>query len=205
MTIDVGTGDGRAVLAAAVREPATLVLGLDASAAAMAEASRRAARPARKGGLENARFVVAAAEAPPSALAGVADHVTVLFPWGSLLRGVAGRDAAVARGIAGLVRPGGDLELLLAPAERDGLDGMPVTVDGLVDAAGRAFRAQGFELVAGRAATPAEVAASGSTWARRLGADRSKGTSGSGSNGTNGSNGRDVTLVRLARRENSAR
>ena len=64
MTIDAGTGDGRAVLAAAAGEPATLVLGLDANAAGMAEASRRAARSGRRGGLPNAAFVLAAAESP---------------------------------------------------------------------------------------------------------------------------------------------
>ena len=44
------------MLDAAAREPATLVLGLDASAAGMVEASRRAAGPARKGGRANAGF-----------------------------------------------------------------------------------------------------------------------------------------------------
>ena len=43
MAIDLGTGDGRFVLAAAAARPDTLVIGLDASAAGMAESSRRAA------------------------------------------------------------------------------------------------------------------------------------------------------------------
>ena len=146
----------------------------------MAEASRRAARPARKGGLDNARFVVAAAEAPPDGLAGIAQLVTVQLPWGSLLRGIVGMDALVARGVAGLVGPGGELALLLAPAERDGLDGLPLTTAGLVDAAARAFDPDGFVVIEGRAATAEEVEASGSTWARRL--------------------RRAPTLVRLARR-----
>jgi 16S rRNA (adenine(1408)-N(1))-methyltransferase len=50
------------VLAAARRDPGTLVVGLDANAAAMADASRRAARRAA---LPNALFAVAAAEHPP--------------------------------------------------------------------------------------------------------------------------------------------
>ena len=67
----------------------------------MAEASRRAARSARRGGLPNARFVVAAAEAPPAEL-GVscsrrADH---RLPWGSLLRGSLAIDGVAAAGIA---------------------------------------------------------------------------------------------------------
>lgn len=61
MALDLGTGDGRAVLAAAAAQPDTLVVGVDANAAAMAEASRRAARR----DLRNALFIVAAAEHPP--------------------------------------------------------------------------------------------------------------------------------------------
>lgn len=180
MTIDVGTGDGRAVLAVARRQPETLALGLDANAAAMAEASRRAARPGRKGGLANARFIVAAAESLPTELHGIADLVTVRFPWGSLLRGCLARDECVAQNLAALVAPGGSLELLLAPLERDGLDGLPTAVDGLAAAAARAFACQGLAAIEARPATIEEVLAAASTWARRL--------------------RRPATLVRLARR-----
>jgi 16S rRNA (adenine(1408)-N(1))-methyltransferase len=62
VALDLGTGDGRYVLAAATERPDTLVIGVDANAAGMAEASRRAARRAA---LPNALFVVAAAEHPP--------------------------------------------------------------------------------------------------------------------------------------------
>jgi 16S rRNA (adenine(1408)-N(1))-methyltransferase len=49
------------VLARAARWPDTLAIGVDANAAGMAEASRRAAR---RGTLPNALFAVAAAEHP---------------------------------------------------------------------------------------------------------------------------------------------
>jgi 16S rRNA (adenine(1408)-N(1))-methyltransferase len=168
VTIDVGTGDGRAVLDAAAREPTTLVLGVDANAASMAKASRRAAGPARKGGRPNAGFVLAAAESPPPALFGAADLVTVRFPWGSLLRGVVGRDEAVACGVSGLVAAGGALELLLAPSARDGLEGISTEPEALIEAAAAAFAPLGLRLSEGRAATDDEIAASGSTWAKRL-------------------------------------
>jgi 16S rRNA (adenine(1408)-N(1))-methyltransferase len=168
VTIDVGTGDGRAVLAIAAAEPTTLVIGMDAVASSMAEASRRAARAAAKGGLRNALFVVASAEAPPSELRAIADRVTVLFPWGSLLRGCLGVDAAVAAGIAGLLAAGGDLDLLLAPAARDGLAGVPAEPVDIGTAAAAAFGPHGLSLVEARVATDAEIRASRSTWARRL-------------------------------------
>jgi 16S rRNA (adenine(1408)-N(1))-methyltransferase len=62
VALDLGTGDGRHVLALARARPDTLVIGVDANAAGMAEASRRAAR---RGTLPNALFAVAAAEHPP--------------------------------------------------------------------------------------------------------------------------------------------
>ena len=168
MTIDIGTGDGRAVLLGAAREPTTLVLGLDANASVMVEASRRAARPPRKGGLPNAGFILASAESPPSVLEASADRVTVLFPWGSLFRGVVGTDAVVAAGIAGLVARRGSLELMLAPAAQDGLDGVPTSGEALAAAAAGAFLDHGFDVDDARTPTPAEVKATGSTWARRL-------------------------------------
>jgi 16S rRNA (adenine(1408)-N(1))-methyltransferase len=197
VTIDMGTGDGRAVLAVAAREPTTLALGIDASAVAMAEASRRAARSARKGGLDNARFVLAAAESLPPELAGRAALVTVLFPWGSLLRGCVGLDAVIAGGLAGLVAPGGVLELVLAPAQRDRLAGVPTGEGSVIEAATRAFSPQGLTAIVARAATPIEIAATGSSWARRLGvAGRRNAFHGSNGSGA----GRSPVLIRLARR-----
>ena len=172
MAIDVGTGDGRAVLAAAARDPRTLVLGVDANAAAMAEASRRAAAPARKGGIPNAAFIVASAETTPGALACLANLVTVRFPWASLLRGCLDGDAAVAQGVASLVGAGGILELLLAPSARDRLGGVPTERAEVAAAAVRTFARFGFEARVARQATDAEIAESGSTWAKRLRSQR---------------------------------
>lgn len=150
-------------------EPASLVVGLDADAAGMAEASRRAAGPARKGGLPNALFVVAAAEAPPPELAGLFDVVTVNLPWASLLRGALAMDTRAAAGIAALVAPAGRVEMLLAPSARDRLDGigdLEARLDGTLEAA---WACHGLAVVEARPATPGELAATPSTWARRLG------------------------------------
>ena len=168
----MGTGDGRAVLALARREPNALVLGVDASAAAMAESSRRAAGSSRKGGLPNERFILAAAEAMPSILRGTAARVTVTLPWGSLLRGCVGADDVVAEGVASLVAPGGALDLLLAPSMRDHLAGVPVEPNAIAHAVTGAYAERGLAIDVARPATPAELAASNSSWARRLGSQR---------------------------------
>lgn len=168
---DLGTGDGKAVLARAARQPHALVLGIDASAAAMADASRRVARPARKGGLANAVFVLAAAESPPDELRGAVDELTVQFPWGSLLRGALALNREAAAGIAALMAPGGRAVVLVAGTERDRLEDVP-TARGLLDGGAAELRdrweALGLELVELRPADAAEIEASGSSWARRL-------------------------------------
>ena len=96
-----------------------MVIGIDANAGSMVEASRRAGRPARRGGLPNARFVVAAAEALPPELDGCADELTIHFPWGSLLRGLLDAEPAIVSGIARIARPGAVVTILLSVTEHD--------------------------------------------------------------------------------------
>jgi 16S rRNA (adenine(1408)-N(1))-methyltransferase len=163
------------VLARARNEPGALVIGIDASAAAMAESSLRAARPIRKGGLPNALFVVAAAERPPRELNELAAEVTILFPWGSLLRGSLALDDAcdAAAGIARLVASGGVIRTLISIDPRDGLD-----VPSLEASAGDALAARwsgfGLTLTAFEPAGPGAIDASASSWARRLTAGRDR-------------------------------
>jgi 16S rRNA (adenine(1408)-N(1))-methyltransferase len=158
--MDLGTGDGRSVLARAAVDPGTLGIGLDASAAAMAEASRRAERR----GPANALFLAAGVESLAGGpLVGIADLVTVTFPWGSLLRGVLGRDDAVLAGVAALLAPGATARVLLSVVARDGVPAIPSP-----DRLAAAYAPHGVRLLDARPATPEEVAASGSSWAKRL-------------------------------------
>jgi 16S rRNA (adenine(1408)-N(1))-methyltransferase len=149
------------------------VLAVDASHAAMAEATRRAARNPRKGGLPNALFVASALEALPPRLDGLASVVTVHFPWGSLLRAAVGQNAAGAARLAALVAPGGMLRLLVSAAPRDAAAGA-ATLDpaGLV----ATYLSLGMSVCTCRPATLDDVAAARSSWGRRLmasGGDRS--------------------------------
>jgi 16S rRNA (adenine(1408)-N(1))-methyltransferase len=160
------------VLAAAAAEPDRLVVGVDASAPAMAEASRRAARRPGRGSLANALFVVAAAERLPPELDGLADLVTVHFPWGSLLRGVLGADPGLLGGLARLLRPGGRVRLLVSSTTRDrGAGVAPLTEAGLGGLTG-AWAGHGLDVTRVRPATAADVAAAHSTWGKRLDAGR---------------------------------
>jgi 16S rRNA (adenine(1408)-N(1))-methyltransferase len=165
--LDLGTGDGRAVLARAAAEPRSLVIGVDAVASAMAESSRRADRR----GPANTLFLAAGAESlVDSPLAGTADLVTVTFPWGSLLRGVVGLDAAALAGVAAALRPGGGrLEVLASVVPPDGVDGLACLDEAAAPRIAEAWACAGLGLVEMRPATPADVGAVRSSWARRLG------------------------------------
>jgi 16S rRNA (adenine(1408)-N(1))-methyltransferase len=99
----------------------------------------------------------------------VAAALTVHFPWGSLLRGVLGYDDAVLAGLAGLLAPGAEVTVLTSVVPRDGAPPVPPA-----DALARAYARHRLRLVEARAATRAEVAATHSSWAKRLraGAER---------------------------------
>lgn len=169
MVIDLGTGDGRAVLARARSEPGTLVIGIDAATTAMAEASRRAER-AR---LANAVFLVAGVESlSVSPLAAAADLVTVTFPWGSLLRGALGLDTAALAGITAVAAPDARVVALTSVMPSDGIEGIASLGPDAAPTIARAWADAGIRLASMRPATPSEVAASGSSWARRLGDER---------------------------------
>lgn len=165
MIIDLGTGDGRAALALADAEPTILVIGVDADAASMAETSRRAAR---RGAVPNLLFVVASAEAPPAELLGLADEVRILFPWGSLLRGLLGHDERVARGIAALARPGARVSATISITARDGIGKTSALDAAAVADLGRALGPAGLRLTGSRRVDREEVRATRSTWGRRL-------------------------------------
>jgi 16S rRNA (adenine(1408)-N(1))-methyltransferase len=132
----------------------------------MAESSRRAAKPARKGGLPNTLFVVAAAERLPPELSRAAEELTIQFPWGSLLRGTLALDADAARGIAQLIKPDGRAIATFSIEDRDRLE-LPALDGGEL---ARRWCGFGLEVCSLRPATSEELRAISSTWARRLAA-----------------------------------
>jgi 16S rRNA (adenine(1408)-N(1))-methyltransferase len=158
VVVDVGTGGGGAVVRRARRSPGELVIGLDADASAMRDASRAAARAVRKGGHANAIFLMSAAEALPGPLMGRADLITVALPWGSLLRGLTEPSTGLLDALRAMLRPAGVLEVLLS------VETLPA-LDGLLAAYGRV----GLRMVERRAAEASDVERLSSAWGRRLG------------------------------------
>jgi 16S rRNA (adenine(1408)-N(1))-methyltransferase len=107
VVVDIGTGDGRWLYRFARGRADALCLGIDANAERLREVSFRAARKPARGGLANVRFILASAEAIPTVLHASADEVWVVYPWGSLLRGVTRPEPSMLLRIARVLKAGG--------------------------------------------------------------------------------------------------
>lgn len=157
MRVDLGTGDGQFVRYLAQQYPRHLVIGVDACRENLQQNSRRA--PA------NTLFVIANALALPAELEHRAAFITVNFPWGSLLEGLAERESAVIAGLSRLAFAGTQLDIR-------------VNAGALVEAGWpleqgaaqiqRVLLASGFAMRPAVALTAAELKAFPSTWAKRL-------------------------------------
>jgi 16S rRNA (adenine(1408)-N(1))-methyltransferase len=165
--VDVGAGDGGYVLYRARTEPTTFAIAIDASPDALVRGAWRAKR-AR---LTNAAFLVEGVERLPDELGCLADEVTVHFPWASLLRGlVCGADEIVGP-IAGLMKAGAQLRVLLSAVDRDGLGELfPTRLLALRDAYGE----HGLRLTDAGLASVGMVAESRSAWGKRLAVGRAR-------------------------------
>jgi 16S rRNA (adenine(1408)-N(1))-methyltransferase len=148
------------------------VIGVDAVAEAMAEASRRAAAKPSRGGVENAMFLCAAAETMPGPLAGAADEITVNYPWGSLLRALVMPDGDLLAKLAALGKPGARFTALVnmqplqdaEQAERLGLEAAALLHD--AESLVRAYAGAGFDGLNVFDVSGEPVAET--SWARRL-------------------------------------
>ena len=166
--VDVGTGVGNALLRRARHEPNTFFIGVDAAADNLREASDRAHRQPARGGVGNLAFVAAAANDLPGDLAGIADEVTVVLPWGSLLQVVLLADPVFLGKVSAVLKPAGRLELLVSVAESD-VGAGKIDFD---EAKARALAAEysklGLKPDEIRLADESDVERLGSSWGRRL-------------------------------------
>jgi 16S rRNA (adenine(1408)-N(1))-methyltransferase len=110
----VGAGDGAFAHRSAQADPSCLFIGVDANGTALADRSRRALKKPARGGAPNALFVRASVEALPEELDGLAHHITILYPWGSLLRAVALPVADVLAGVRRIMRTSARIDVVFA-------------------------------------------------------------------------------------------
>jgi hypothetical protein len=178
LVLDIGTGDGKHVLAEARRRPDSLVVGLDAGPDAMRRTSLRAAAKPARGGAPNALFVWAAVEQLPPELTDVTE-VHSLMPWGSLLRALVTPDEVVLRAVAERCRPGAPFLVTLnlhawrPPVAEVGETAEPTPSSALAELAADYARA-GWALASADYLDDAALADLGTSWTKRLGSSRSE-------------------------------
>lgn len=103
--LDLGTGDGRYARALAEKHPDWFVVGVDSCRENLHEHSQTK--------LKNLLFVIASAQNLPPELEGLVSHITVNFPWGSLLGSLLAGDSKLMCGLKLISRQRASLELRL--------------------------------------------------------------------------------------------
>ncbi len=174
IVIDIGTGDGRFVSAAAKANPNKFYIGVDANVRPLEKPSMKATRKPAKGGLPNAMFVQAAVEDLPEEFDAVADEVHIHFPWGSLLKAVAVGDEPVLRSLRRIAAADCLLEVVIGiDPERDRTElerlGIPELSPVLIHSfLVPKYLMAGFEPIDCRRLSRDEWSAIDTSWSRRL-------------------------------------
>jgi len=105
ISLDLGTGDGRFVCKSAEENNQTFFIGIDSCRENLRVYSRKK--------LPNALFVIANAQSLPRELSGLASHVSINFPWGSLLESLLSGDVCLLNGLQCVTRPCATMDIHL--------------------------------------------------------------------------------------------
>jgi len=174
VVIDIGTGDGRFVSAAARANPNKFYIGIDANAKPLEKISMKATRKIAKGGLPNVLFIQAAVENLPEELNAAADEIHIHFPWGSLLRAVVSGDENVLEALRRICAPECLLEIIIGiDAERDKseierLELPNLSNDYLENVLLPKYEAAGFEVLEKGSLNASKWSKLETSWARKL-------------------------------------
>ena len=101
--LDLGTGDGRYVRFLANQHPDWFLIGLDSCRENLHVSSRC--------DLPNTLFVIASAQELPQELDSVISHVTINFPWGSLLKSLLANDQALMNGLSWITQKNAHIDI----------------------------------------------------------------------------------------------
>lgn len=174
IVLDIGTGDGRFVSAAARANPNKFFIGIDANVKPLEKKSMRVTRKPDKGGLRNAMFIQAAIEFLPEEFSGVADEIHIHFPWGSLLKAVSTGDAEILDSLRQIAAEECLLEVVIgSDPERDRFElsrlGIPeLTGTYFKNSLASRYNAAGFETVEIKQLDRDEWSRIETSWARKL-------------------------------------
>jgi 16S rRNA (adenine(1408)-N(1))-methyltransferase len=150
-----------------------LFIASDANPDALSEIAWRAGRKPARGGVPNLICIAEPLDTLATELAAVADRITIILPWGSLLRAVAAPELVSLRHIASLCRLDANVEIVLSYDEqRDARQGI-LSPAGAIDERHIAtlpslYREAGFQIMSTDRISQRELADYQTTWAKRL-------------------------------------
>jgi 16S rRNA (adenine(1408)-N(1))-methyltransferase len=103
--LDLGTGDGKFAFCHADKFPNHFVIGVDSCRENLHEHSRAK--------LPNLLYIITSAQSLPHELHGLVLHITINFPWGSLLESLLNGDDRLLQGLESVARSSATLEVRL--------------------------------------------------------------------------------------------
>jgi len=156
-SIDLGTGDGRFICKSAEQKKDRFFIGIDSCRENLRVNSGRK--------LPNALFVIASAQALPCELTGLASHVSINFPWGSLIESLLNDDACLMNGLWDITRPHATMALHL---NADALAAAGWGLEPGADRIERALNAAGWQRISRSDLDANSLRAIPTTWAKRL-------------------------------------
>lgn len=178
MHLDLGSGDGRGPYRWAARDSARWFIASDANADGLLETAWRAARKPARGGILNLLCVAEPLHVLARDLGRIADRVSVILPWGSLLSAVAAPEITSLRDIAALCVPGANVEIVFSyDCERDAHASGPSAVldeRHLEENLKPLYRETCLPILAAARIPQRELAQYETTWAKRLAAGRAR-------------------------------
>ncbi|MBL0347307.1 class I SAM-dependent methyltransferase [Candidatus Villigracilis affinis] len=105
IVLDLGTGDGKFAFCHADNFPNHFVIGVDSCRENLHEHSRAK--------LPNLLYIIASAQSLPQELRGLVSHITINFPWGSLLESLLNGDDRLLRGLESVAGSSAALDVRL--------------------------------------------------------------------------------------------
>jgi 16S rRNA (adenine(1408)-N(1))-methyltransferase len=169
----LGSGDGRGPYHWAVREPRRLFIASDANPSSLEEIAWRAGRKPARGGVSNLLCIGEPLDVLANELGAVADRISVILPWGSLLQAVGLPELDSLRHIARLCLPRGTVEIVFSyDQQQDAREGAPLDTIVLdekhITMLSERYALAGFEIVSTENIPQRQLTAYETTWAKRL-------------------------------------
>lgn len=168
--IDLGTGDGRYVYKNAKVNHETLFIGIEPIQKQLENYSRKS----QKENISNALYILGSIEYFPEELIGIADKLTIILPWGSLLQSITNPNYEKTSLISSILKSNGVCEIILGysqehePTETERLELQNLSEDYLKSTVIPMFGKNNLHLTEIKSLGKSDLKSIESTWSKKL-------------------------------------